>query len=134
MYPTCTCRTCGRAASGCGLVHAADQRSTPARAHAVVLLATDRRRTTDDRQPAVLYRYVPAHLATRPVCRRARWQMGRPICQHFVPSADGTVGRRDGPSANILSRLQTSATRRPIWRLFVHPRRCAATLGVLPIL
>ena len=37
---------------------------------------------------------VPAHLATRPVCRRARRQMGRPICQHFVPSADGQGPRR----------------------------------------
>ena len=51
--------------------------------------------------------------------------MFRPIWRR-VPSADGTahlptfcpVGRRDGPSANILSRLQTSATLRPIWRLF----------------
>ena len=75
---------------------------------------------------------VPAHLATRPVCRRARRQMGRPICQHFVPSADGTVGRRDGPSANILSRLQTSATLRPIWRLFQHATLRRLAPGVLP--
>ena len=53
--------------------------------------------------------------------------MFRPICQHFVPSA------------NILSRLQTSATRWLIWRLFVHPRRfdaghIAHSYNILPIL
>ena len=55
---------------------------------------------------------------------------GKAICQHFVPSADGNVGRWDGPSVNILSRLRISATRRSIWRLL---STCdAATLGVLP--
>ena len=71
---------------------------------------------------------------------KLRMYLFRPIWRR-VPSADGPVGRWDGPPANSLSRLQTgrpickhfvrlqtSATLRPIWRLFQPAtlRRCDA--------
>ena len=63
---------------------------------------------------------VPAHLATRPVCRRARRQMGRPICQHFVPSADGTAHLQTFcPVCKHLRRYDQSGD-------FFNPRRCDA--------
>ena len=51
-----------------------------------------------------------------------RRQTRRPICEHFVLSANWTTN------------LQTSATRRPIWRLFVHPAERLRCWAYCPII